>query len=91
MTFVDLSRELQNIEDHLIPKLHLDHVERALYCHLLRHTRLIGKETALFGLHSLAESSGFSETTLRERIRILATKGCVVIQERSVVRSTLRL
>ena len=83
MNFVDLARELQNIEDHLIPKLQLDHVERALYYHLLRHTRLIGKDASLFGLYSLAESSGFSESTLRERIRILDEKGCVVIQERS--------
>ena len=79
----DLARELKNIEDHLIPRLQLDHVERALYYHLLRHTRLIGKEAALFGLPSLAESSDFSETTLRERIRILDKKGCVIIKERS--------
>ena len=83
MTVVDLSKELQNIEDYLIPKLHLDSFERALYYHLLRHTRIIGRETALLGLSSLAESSGFSETTLRERIRLLDEKGCVAIQERS--------
>lgn len=80
---MDLATELKNIEDHLIPKLQLDHVERALYYHLLRHTRLIGKEASLFGLYTLAESSGFSETTLRERIRILDEKGCVAIKERS--------
>jgi hypothetical protein len=80
---VDLARELKNIEDHLIPKLQLDHVERALYYHLLRHTRLIGKEASLFGLPSLAKSSGFSESTLRDRIRILDEKGCIAIKERS--------
>jgi hypothetical protein len=60
---VEFAEELKNIEDHLIPKLQLDHVERALYYHLLRHTWLVGKEASLFGLYSLAASSGFSETT----------------------------
>lgn len=80
---MNLANELEQIEDHLIPKLRLDHIERALYYHLLRHTRAIGKDASLFGLSSLAKSSGLSETTLRERIRILDEKGCVVIKQRS--------
>jgi len=88
---VDLAKELQHIEDHLIPKLQLDHVERALYYHLFRHTRLVGKETSRFGLNSLAASSGVSESTLRERIRILDQKGCVVIEERSAKGHLIRV
>jgi hypothetical protein len=65
---VDLVQELKNIEDYLVPKLQLDHIDRALYYHLLRHTRVIGKEASLFGLSSLSVASGISETTLRERI-----------------------
>jgi hypothetical protein len=80
---VDLAREWKNIEDYLIPKLRLDHVERALYYHLLRHTRVVGKEAALFGILSLSEGSGISETVVRERIRSLHEKGCIRIDDRS--------
>lgn len=80
---MDLAQELKNIEDYLIPKLRLDHVERALYYHLFRHTRVIGKEASLFGLLSLSEASGISESTVRERIRALHEKGCIKIDDRS--------
>jgi hypothetical protein len=74
---------LKNIEDYLIPQLRLDRVERSLYYHLLRHTRIVGKEVSLFGILSLSEASGISETTVRERIRILDEKGCIKIENRS--------
>lgn len=80
---MDLVQELKNIEDYLFPKLQLDHVERALYYHLFRHTRLIGKDSSLFGLLSLSEASGISESTVRERIRALHEKGCIRIDDRS--------
>jgi 5-methylcytosine-specific restriction endonuclease McrA len=80
---VDLVQQLKNIEDYLFPKLGLDHVERVLYYHLFRHTRAIGKDASLFGLLSLAEASGISESTVRERIRALHEKGCIRIDDRS--------
>lgn len=80
---MDLAQELKNIEDYLFPKLRLDHLERALYYHLFRHTRVIGKEASLFGLLSLAEATGMSESTVRERIRALHEKRCIRIDERS--------
>jgi predicted transcriptional regulator len=83
MSIVDLIQELKDIEDYLVPKLKLDHIERVLYYHLLRHTRVIGKEASLFGVSSLSEASGISESTVRERIRILHEKGCVRIDDRS--------
>lgn len=82
-TLDEITKELQNIEDHLIPKLKLDCWERALYYHLIRHTRLIGRDRAQFGLPSLAASTGFSEDTVRERIRALDKRGCIEIMERS--------
>lgn len=82
-TLDDLSREFQNVEDYLIPKLQLDCWERALYYHLLRHTRVIGRDSSRFGLLSLAGSSGLSETTVRERIRTLDRKRCIEILQRS--------
>jgi 5-methylcytosine-specific restriction endonuclease McrA len=80
---MDLIQEFKNIEDYLIPGLKLDPVERSLYYHLLRHTRIIGKEGSLFGILSLAEANGVSESTIRERIRKLDEKGCIKIEERS--------
>ena len=80
---MDLIQEFKNIEDYLIPKLKLDSFERSLYYHLLRHTRVIGKEGSLFGILSLATANGVSEYTVRDRIRILDEKGCIKIEERS--------
>ena len=80
---MDLIQEFKNIEDYLIPKLKLDAIERSLYYHLLRHTRIIGREGSLFGILSLSEASGISESTVRERIRILHGKGRIKIEERS--------
>lgn len=88
---MDLAQELKNIEDYLIPKLRLDHMERSLYYHLLRHTRVIGKETSMFGILSLSEASGISESTVRERIRALHDKGCIRIEDRSGKGHTLRV
>jgi HNH endonuclease len=80
---MDLAQEWKSIEDYLIPKLRLDYVERALYYHLVRHTRVVAKESSLFGILSLSRASGISEVALRERMRTLHDKGCVRIEERS--------
>lgn len=37
----------------------------------------------MFGILSLSEASGISESTVRERIRALHDKGCIKIEERS--------
>ena len=55
---MDLIEEFKNIEDFLIPGRKLDPFERSLYYHLLRHTRVIGKEASVFGVATLAESTG---------------------------------
>lgn len=88
---MDFVKELKNVEDYLIPKLRLDLSERALYYHLLRHTRAVGKETSLFGLLSLADTSGMAESTIRERIRLLDSKGCIKIEERSAKGHLIRV
>jgi hypothetical protein len=88
---VDLNQALKNVEDYLIPRLQLDSIERALYYHLLRHTRVAGKDSALFGVLSLSDSCGISESTVRERIRALHEKGCVRIEDRSAKGHLLRV
>ena len=74
---------IKEIEDHLFPKMKLDPWERCLYYHLLRHTRCRQKETGLFGILSLARSSGMSEAKVRDSVRSLNEKGCISIESRS--------
>ena len=40
----------KHIEDWLVPELGLSLVDRAVYCHLLRHTRLEGKSRLCFSI-----------------------------------------
>jgi hypothetical protein len=80
---MDLARTLREIEDHLMPRLGLDVIERALYHYLFRHTHLVGKEAGLFALVPVGKAIGISEGSTRERIRAMHEKGCIAIQERS--------
>ncbi len=57
--------------------------ERSLYYHLLRHTRIIGKESESFGLLQLAKALDVAESSVREDIRSLHERGCINIEEKS--------
>ncbi len=74
---------LKQCEDHLFPTLGLTVRERVLYYHLLRHTHLEGKPSALFALLPLANATGVSESSTREDIRALNERGCIKIEDRS--------
>jgi hypothetical protein len=80
---LELERVLAEIEDYLMPALQLDPIERTLYYHLLRHTHVVGKDSALVGLLGLAKSVGLSEDAARKRIRAMHEKGCIEIRDRS--------
>lgn len=80
---MDLERVVKDIEDHLMPGLKLDVIERALYHYFFRHTRLLGKETGLFPLLPVASAVGISEWSARERVRSMHQKGCIRIEERN--------
>ncbi len=88
---VQWERVLKEIEDHLLPRLHLTIRQRALYYHLLRHTRLVGSESAIFALLPLANILNISESTVREDLRNLHSKGCIRIEERSRVGHLVRV
>ena len=72
-----------DIEDLLIPGKGLDVWERALYYHLLRHTRLEGRRSATFAIAPLSKAVGMSDFKVREVIRTLHHKGCIEINDRS--------
>lgn len=76
-------RVLKEVEDYLFPRMHLSIRQRALYYHLLRHTRLVDAESSAFALGPLARALDISESTAREDLRSLNTTGCIRIEERS--------
>jgi hypothetical protein len=78
---LNLARVYAEVEDYLVPTLRLDPYERALYYHLLRHTRLAGKRKLYASRRALANSSGFGQTTIRRRLPGLTRKGCVRVSE----------
>lgn len=66
----------QDIEDRLAPQLDLDAWERTTYYHLLRHTRLEGKQSALFSIGPLSKVIPLSDFKVRDVLRNLDRKGC---------------
>lgn len=80
---MDAATILKQCEDHLFPSLQLSVRERVLYYHLVRHTHLEGKSSALFTLLPLARATGVSETSSREDIRSLNERRCINIEDRS--------
>jgi HNH endonuclease len=73
----------QQMEDLLIPQLHLDLVERAVYYHLLRHSRLKGKPRLRFSIYWLARSARISGWVARRAVRSLVAKGVLRLYARN--------
>lgn len=69
--------------DFLIPHFKLSIADRAVYVHLLRHSRLEGKQRLHFSIGWLARSSGLSATPTRHAVRRLAAHGIFRMLERS--------
>jgi hypothetical protein len=80
---MDIAAVFKQCEDYLFPALKLSVRERVLYYHLLRHTHVEGKSSALFALLPLANATGVSESSSREDIRSLNERGCIKIEDRS--------
>src|SRR5215472_4972399 len=73
----------KQMEDLVIPQLHLDLVERAVYYHLLRHSRLEGKPRFRFSIYWLARSARISGWVTRRAVRSLVAKGVLRLYERN--------
>ena len=74
---------LREIEDYLFPRLQLTIRQRALYYHLLRHTRVIDSENKMFAIAPLARALDIGDSTVREDLRDLHKKGCIKIEDRT--------
>ena len=73
----------KQFEDLMIPGLRLSVIERAVYSHLLRHSRLEGKQRLLFSIGWCARGAGLSTFSVRKGVRTLAAKGALRLAERS--------
>ena len=73
----------KQFEDLLIPGLRLSVIERAVYSHLLRHSRLEGKQRLQFSIHWLARGAGLGVAAARGGVRRLAAKGALRLAEKS--------
>src|SRR5467141_510080 len=73
----------KQLEDLAVQRLHLSVFERAVYSHLLRHSRLEGRLQLCFSIPWLARSACLSLRAARRAVRGLVAKGALRLAERS--------
>ncbi|SRR6266404_3378660 len=78
-------RTWKQFEDHLVPRLRLSVIDRAVYSHLLRHSRLEGQRQVRFSIPGLGRCVRLSPTPVRDSVRRLIAYGVLRLVERSVV------
>jgi hypothetical protein len=82
-TKLDAGQVWKDFEDLLAPKLNFSVNDRAVYSHLLRHSRLEGKLRIRFSLSWLGPRIRLSARTARESVRRLIVWGVLRLVERS--------
>jgi len=70
-------------EDFLLPRLRLSITDRAVYAHLIRHSRLEGRLELRFSMPWLARGVGVSTGPVRESVRRLVVLGALRLIRRS--------
>jgi 5-methylcytosine-specific restriction endonuclease McrA len=65
----------KHFEDFLVPRLRLSITDRAVYSHLLRHSRLEGKIQLRFSIPWLARGIGLCANSTRWAVRRLVSRG----------------
>jgi hypothetical protein len=80
---INAVRVWKQLEDLAVPRLHLSVFERAVYSHLLRHSRLEGRQELRFSILWLARGAGVSDSMARESVRSLVAKGALQLAERT--------
>ena len=73
----------KQIEDLLVPRLRLSVIDRAIYSHLLRHSRLEGKLRIRFSVRWLAHGTRLSVGSTRQGLRRLFAQDVLRLIERS--------
>src|SRR5713226_7611345 len=73
----------KQLEDLVVPRLHRSVFDRAVYSHLLRHSRLEGRQQLRFSILWLARGACVSGWAARKAVRRLVDKGALRLAERS--------
>ena len=73
----------KQMADLLVPRMRLSVVDRAIYFHLVRHSRLEGKTRLHFSIYWLAGGTLVSSQTARESVRRLVDNGALRLVERT--------
>src|SRR5260370_5658793 len=73
----------KQLEDLLAPRLRLSVIDRTVYSHLLRHSRLEGKLRLRFSLMWLGRNIRLSTGPVREAVRRLVAPGALRFVQRS--------
>ena len=79
---IDAVEVCKEFEDVLAPRLRLTVIDRTVYYHLLRHTRLEGKLRLRFTILEVGAKLGLSRAPVRSAVRRLANHGLLRIVER---------
>ncbi len=80
---INAVRVWKQMEDLVVPRLHLSVFDRAVYSHLLRHSRLEGRLQLRFSILWLARGARVSGWAARKAVRRLVAKGALRLAERS--------
>src|SRR5262249_35344294 len=72
----------KQVEDVLVPRLEMSVTDRAVYSHLLRHSRLEGKSKLRFSIPWLARGVRLTGGPVRNAVRRLAAHGVLRLLER---------
>ncbi len=75
----------KQFEDTLVPRLRLSVIDRAVYSHLFRHSRLEGKLRIRFTLAWLARGIRLCAASARESVRRLIELGVLRLVQRTTV------
>ena len=73
----------KQFEDHLVPRLRFSTTDRAVYSHLLRHSRLEGKLRLRFSMAWLARGARICDGAARPAVRRLVDLGVLRLIERT--------
>ena len=73
----------KQLEDQLAPRLRLSLIDRTVYAHLLRHSRLEGKLRLRFSIRWLARNLRLSTGPVRQAVRRLVAQGALRLVQRS--------
>ncbi len=80
---IDAVEVCKELEDVLAPRLKLPVLDRAVYSHLLRHSRFEGKPRLRFSIFWLANNMGVTARRVRQAVRRLVDNNVLRLIERS--------